>query len=92
MRIDVPDSAITITEEEAFRLLLKSLMMNAVLDEDTEFFIRKNHEGNNHVYCMHNGQERKHDDRGDLFVALRNVAVQIFPDISFRDAEYIYRK
>jgi hypothetical protein len=90
MRIDVPDSAITISTEEAFRLLCKSLMMDFVLDEDTEFFIRKNSNGNKHVYCIHNGEERKYDDRGDLFIALRNVAVQTFPNLAFRSADYIY--
>lgn len=92
MRIDVPDSAITISTEEAFRLLCKSLMMDFVLDEDIEFFVRKNSDGNNYVYITHNGEERKYDDRGDLFVALRNVAVQTFPNLSFRNADYIYHK
>jgi hypothetical protein len=92
MRIDVPDSAITISTEEAFRLLCKSLMMDFVLDEDIEFFVRKNSDGNNYVYITHNGEERKYDDRGDLFVTLRNVAVQTFPNLAFRSADYIYHK
>lgn len=92
MRIDVPDSAITITTEEAFRLLLKSLTMEFVLDESKDFFIRRNNDGENAVYYRHNGEDRQYDYRGDLFVDLRNVAVQLFPNLSFRNDDYIYRK
>lgn len=92
MRIDIPDSAITISSEEAFRLLVKSLNMGFALDDDKDFFISKNNFGDNAVYFLHNGERRKVDDRGDLFVAIRNVAVQIFPNLPFRNAYYIYHK
>ena len=92
MRIDIPDSAITLTTEDAFHLLLKSLSMEFVLDESKEFFIRKDSLGENHVCYLHNGEERQYDYRGDLFIALRNVAVQIFPNLPFRSADYIYHK
>lgn len=30
------------------------------------------------------------DDRGDLFIALRNAAVNFIPNLYFRNADYIY--
>ena len=76
--------------EEAFRVLCKSLQMGFVLDENTKFVVRKNRFGDNGVYCVTNGQERLYDSRGDLFVALRNVAVQLFPNVEFGNEPYIY--
>ena len=52
--------------------------------------VRKNRFGDNGVYCVTNGQERLYDSRGDLFVALRNVAVQLFPNVEFGNEPYIY--
>jgi hypothetical protein len=92
MRIEIPDSVIIIREEEAFRLLVKSLNMDFVLNENIDFFIKKNDCGDNCVYYIHNDEEREYDYRGDLFVALRNVAVQIFPNLEFRSAPYIYNR
>lgn len=88
---------IDIEPEEAFRILCESLYMNFVLNEKTDFFVKESYQGNNAVYYRYkddNGRERiQHfDERGDLFVALRNVAVNIFPNTSFRNAEYIYNK
>ena len=62
----------------------------AGLDEDTDFFIKENEDGENAVYVMKDGKEECVDDRGDLFVALRNVAVCMFPNVLFRSASYIY--
>lgn len=70
----------------AFQMLCKTLKMDFVLDEDTDF---RYHKGK--VYVMRNGQEKIYDDRGDLFVALRNVAVNFIPNTAFRGAEYIYQ-
>ena len=83
---------IKITPEEAFKLLCKSLGMGFVLDEDTDFFVQRDSywSGENAVYTIENGHDEKYDDRGDLFVALRNVAVNMFPNVSFRNADYIY--
>ena len=93
MVVDAKVSAvlnIDIECDEAFRILCKTLDMEFVLDEDTEFFIQKDSDGNNCVYQMYMGCGVKVDDRGDLFVALRNVAAQIFHNVYFRNAEYIY--
>ena len=81
---------VDIDSEEAFRVLCKSLQMGFVLDENTNFVVRKNRFGDNCVYCTTNNQERLYDSRGDLFVALRNVAVQLFPNVGFRNEPYIY--
>ena len=48
--------------------------------------------GENCVYRIYKGCDDKYDDRGDLFVALRNVAVNMFPNVSFRSAGYIYNR
>lgn len=83
---------IDINEVQAFEILLKTLNMEFVLDEDTKFFIKKDNDfyGENGVYIIENGKAEKYDDRGDLFIALRNVAVNMFPNLLFRSAEYIY--
>ncbi len=93
MKIDVNVKAITtidIDSEEAFRILCKVLHMDFVLENNAEFFIKKNTYGENSVYHIVNGHDECFDDRGDLFVALRNVAVNIFPNLEFRSASYIY--
>lgn len=84
-------SRVDIDSEEAFRILCKTLNMEFVMWDDTPFFVRKNYCGDNCVYLIRNGKEEQYDDRGDLFIALRNVAVNIFPNLSFRSAEYIYK-
>lgn len=81
---------IEIDSSEAFRILCKTLHMTSVLDEDTKFIVRKNEDGENNLYAIKDGVEYHYDDRGDLFVALRNVAVNMFPNVSFRSDDYIY--
>ena len=82
--------SVDIESDEAFVILCKTLHMNFVLDEDTDFFVKKNEYDENCVYVMKNGHDELYDDRGDLFVALRNVAVNMFPNTLFRSADYIY--
>lgn len=81
---------IDIDSREAFRILCETLHMKSVLDEDTKFIVKKNEDGENHLYAIKNDVEQHYDDRGDLFVALRNVAVNMFPNTSFRSDDYIY--
>ena len=83
---------IDIDECEAFRILCKTLGMEFVLDEDRKFYVKKDEYGDNVVYLKVCNQETIYDDRGDLFVALRNVAVNLFPNVLFRNADYIYNK
>jgi hypothetical protein len=81
---------IDIESDEAFRILCKTLDMEYVLNEDIDFFIKKDSYGDNCVYYISDGHDEMYDDRGDLFVALRNVAVNMFPNVYFRSADYIY--
>lgn len=94
MIVDVETKAvcqIDIDAGEAFEILCKTLHMDFVLDEDTNFFVREDlTTGENAVYVLKNGHDELYDDRGDLFVALRNVAVNMFPNTAFRSADYIY--
>ena len=83
---------IDIDSSEAFRILCKTLHMDFVLDEETDFFVRKNDEEENCVYVIRNGHDELYDERGDLFVALRNVAVNMFPNLWFRSDDYIYNR
>lgn len=83
---------IDIDECEAFRILCKTLNMECVLNEDRKFYVKKDEYGDNAVYLNACGEETIYDSRGDLFVALRNVAVNLFPNVLFRNADYIYNK
>jgi hypothetical protein len=82
---------IDIEPEEAFRILCKTLNMEFVLDEDTVFYIVDTLDGEWRVDKLNKDEMRvEHmDDRGKLFVALRNVAVNIFPNLGFRKEPYI---
>lgn len=84
---------IDITSEEAFSILCKTLNMDFVLDEDINVEIRDDNDGyGKKVYKQWtNGIYHLYDDRGDLFVALRNVAVNMFPNLLYRSADYIYK-
>lgn len=79
---------IDIEPEEAFRILCETLRIDIVLLEDANVYIKEDEYGDNCVYSAYG----KYDDRGDLFVALRNVAVNMFPNVAFRNADYIYNK
>ena len=93
MLIDVKTTRqIDIDPIEAFRILCKTLDMEFVLNEDIDFFVRKDEYGDNCVYYIRDGHDEIYDWRGDLFVALRNVAVNLIPNLEFREAKYIYNK
>lgn len=84
---------VEISPNEAFDMLCKALHMNYVLDENTDYFVKKSdYFDYDCVYYINNasGKEVLYDERGELFVALRNVAVNMYPNLSFRNAEYIY--
>lgn len=65
--------------------------MDIVLDEDTNYFVVEYEDDENKVYVNKNGEYKCIDEHGDLFIALRNVAVNMFPNVRFRSAEYIYK-
>ncbi len=85
MKIDIP---ITLTPEQALCILCKTLNMEFVYEEeDSNFYVKENPEtGENAVWLG----SRIYDDRGDLFIALRNTAVTFIPNLYFRNADYIY--
>lgn len=68
--------------------LCKHLEMEAVLDEDFKVSFVTGSDGIKRVIDDKTG--RIYDDRGDLFIALRNVVVQMVPNVYFRSADYIY--
>lgn len=81
---------VDIEPEEAFRTLCKTLQMNFILEEDFEYFVTEDGYGGKAVYKTENGRDKCVDDRGDLFIALCNVAVNMFPNLDFRSADFIY--
>ena len=93
MEVNVNTKAICtidIDSAEAFRILCETLHIGFVLDEDTDYFVYKNSYGELNVFETVDGHDSCVDERGDLFVALRNVAVNMFPNTLFRNADYIY--
>ena len=89
MQIDITplnEIKVKLDSEELFRLFVQSLDMDFVLDEDCDYHISKD----GYVCDTVDGEEIIVDERGDLFVALWNVAVNIYPNVYFRSADYIY--
>lgn len=79
---------IDVSEIEALHILCKVLNMEFVIDEDRDFYVNESGE----VWETVNGRDKHIDDRGELFIALRNVAVNMVPNVLFRSAPYIYRR
>lgn len=79
-----------ISIKESFEILLKNLCMEIVLEEDENYIIHKDKDGENGIYVIKDDHEILFDYRGDLFIALRNVAVNLYPNLLFRNADYIY--
>lgn len=77
-----------IQPEEALNILCKTLDMEFVLDEDRKFYISDD----GSVWETVNGHDCEIDERGDLFIALRNVMVNMFPNLYFRSDPYIYSR
>lgn len=93
MIVDVKTKAVVqidIECEQAFRILCETLGMNCVLENDGDYFVKKDSDDDLVVYRIVNGQDQIVDDRGALFIALCNVAVNIFPNLGFRSSDYIY--
>ena len=74
---------VDIDTEESFRLLVRTLHMDFVIDEEYEdkFYTRKNNDGDICVYEKVNGHDELFDDRGELYEALISTAKCIFPNI-----------
>lgn len=76
--------------EEAFRILCKTLHMEFIMEEDFDYFVIEDGYGGKAVYKTENDRDKCVDDRGDLFIALCNVAVNMFLNLDFRSADFIY--
>lgn len=74
-----------VTAEDAFNMLCRTLDMHCVMYEDADFIVK-----DGKLYEKIWDDYELIDSRGALFVALRNVAVQMFPNTLFRSAPYIY--
>lgn len=70
----------------ALRAFLKHSDMEFVLDQDSTFTIERTPFGGWAV--MRDGE--LFDDRGKLFVCLRNLLVVTIPDLKFRSDPYIF--
>ena len=83
---------INIDCDEAFRLLCRALNMDYILtDKMDKLFVKKDLDDDElYVYHVVNGHDEIYDSRGKLFVAMANVATNMFPNVEFRGAEYIY--
>lgn len=92
MEVDIKTKAVVkidIKEDEAFELFLKTLGMEFIFDEK-DFVVKKDEYDEYRVYVIENGKEVYFDDRGGLFIALRNVATNMYPNLHFRSESYIY--
>lgn len=86
---------IDIDPAEAFRILCHVLDMPYVLSEDVKFEIHRckdSIDGFSVFARNDDGYIEKYDDRAKLFSALRNVAVNIFPNAYFRGDHYIDKR
>ena len=81
----------TISSEDCFELLCKNLYMDFVLDEDNEYIIKEKN-GKNCVYKYDEDEENYifFDERGDLFEALRNVAINIKNNDKYKEEYNLY--
>lgn len=64
--------------------------MEFILEEDFDYFVIEYEDGEKAVCKTENGRDKCVDDRGDLFIALCNVAVNMFPNLDFRSVDFIY--
>ena len=81
-----------VTSTKALEILCETLHMKFALDEDEDFYIQKNSDGELSVYKKNKetGELELYDDRGNLFVAIRNLVVAMYPNVYFRSDNYIY--
>ncbi len=82
------EQKIDIDYAEAFRILCRTVFMPFVLEDDDSYYVSDD----GCVWKTVDGKDTEIDDRGELFIALRNVVVNLFPNVSFRSAPYIYSR
>lgn len=91
---------IDITSDEAFRILCKTLGMEFLLDDERDYYLKVFEDFDNYdpyydqpcvCYRDENGEETVIDDHGNMFAALCTLVVNMYSNVSFRSAPYIYR-
>lgn len=92
---------IDITSDEALRILCKTLGMEFLLDDEYDYYLKiLDHNLEDYdPYCDQpcvcykdeDGKDKVVDERGNLFAALCTLIVNMYPNVSFRSAPYIYR-
>lgn len=70
----------------ALRAFLKHIDMEFVMDPDSAFTIERNPFGG--LVVKRDGEI--FDDRGELFICLRNLLVVTIPNLKFRNDPYIF--
>lgn len=81
-----------IDEKDAFRILCKSLDMEELIfnEKYDDAYVTTYESGDNEIWANCDGHDKVIDDRGDLFIALRNLACCLYPNLPWRGADYIY--
>lgn len=77
------DFEVDIDYNQAFHALCQTLGMAWVLEERKHFVVEEDDDGEKMVYVIENNEKRIYDDRGELFLAIRNLAEAIFPNIDW---------
>lgn len=85
---------IEVTQPEALRILCKTLGMEFIYDDTCRYYPKyinePGYEGCVVCYKDKDGKERVVSESGDLFIALCNVIVNMFPNTEFRSEDWIY--
>lgn len=92
---------IDITSDEAFHILCKTLGMEFLLDDKNDYYLKvfdEDLEDYDPYYdqpCVcyrdEDSTDKVIDNRGNVFAALCTLAVNMYPNLSFRGEPWIYR-
>ena len=77
------DFEVDIDHNQAFYALCQTLYMDWAIEEKKHFVVEEDDFGEKVVYVVENVEKRIYDDRGELFLAIRNLAEAIFPNIDW---------
>jgi hypothetical protein len=74
---------VDIDYNQAFYALCQTLGMDWAIEERKHFVVEENDFGEKVVCVVVDGEKHIYDDRGELFLAIRNLAEAIFPNIDW---------
>lgn len=80
---------IEVNTSDAFRILCQTLDMEWMLDDDLDFYAALDKE-TEECFVMKGGEV--YDDRGELYLALCNLAREIFPNCELRNPTVVKRE